>query len=329
MPPIDLRPVALAMIAAALAGCGSIHAHFAQRRHPPQGRLVETGSRAFHVVERSPSDPAPSGPTIVCIHGSVGSINDFTQSILVRLGERSRAIAYDRPGHGFTRRPRADALGPRDHARALHDLLDAMGVERPVLVGHSWGAAVALAYALEYPGEPAALVLIGPVAYGRERYASTLNDVAATPVLGDLFLETAFVPLAAVVAPHLFQRAFGETTPPPDYVRTLTDLAIRPAAFRAESRDMRLLTPGLRAMSPRYSILTLPVTIIAGADDRVTPPELQAFPLHADIPGSRLVTIPAAGHVLQFTHPEIVLEEIERTIALQTTVAPPPTEPRP
>src|SRR5215470_2923018 len=108
---------------------------------------------------------AGAGPAVVLIHGNAGSVDDFDFKSLGALCRGHRVIAVDRPGHGKSERP-SDA-DPRllFQTRLLHETLSRLGVTRPVLVGHSWGGSLALAYAVKYPGELSAIVLLAPAAY--------------------------------------------------------------------------------------------------------------------------------------------------------------------
>ena len=105
-----------------------------------------------------------SGPAVVMIHGNAGSIEDFEFGTIAMLSSNYHVMAVERPGHGKSGRPN----GKTDveyQARLLHQVLSSLGVARPVLVGHSWGSALALSYALQYPTEVSALILVAPAAY--------------------------------------------------------------------------------------------------------------------------------------------------------------------
>src|SRR5215510_8452481 len=106
-----------------------------------------------------------TGPTVVMIHGNAGSIEDFEFGVIQTLSSNYRVIAVDRPGHGKSDRPNATAANVEYQARLLHQVLSSLRVDQPVLVGHSWGAALALSYALQYPKEVSAMILVAPAAY--------------------------------------------------------------------------------------------------------------------------------------------------------------------
>ena len=113
----------------------------AERASPAHGKFLTAGGFKLHYLEQG------SGPPIVMIHGLGGQLRNF-HYLLDDLATDHRVVLMDRPGAGYSR---PSQPGPRTHARALLALMDALGIERPLLVGHSMGGAVALALALEHP----------------------------------------------------------------------------------------------------------------------------------------------------------------------------------
>ena len=109
----------------------------------------------LHYVERGHGDP------LVLLHGNTTMGLDFLLGDFVRLlASRYRVIIFDRPGCGWSERPRGRAVYvPRTQARLIHGALERIGVHRPIVHGHSWGAMVALAMALDFPDSIRAIVL--------------------------------------------------------------------------------------------------------------------------------------------------------------------------
>ena len=105
-----------------------------------------------------------AGRPVVLIHGNPGSCQDWTR-LYSSLAARYQAIAFDRPGHGQSERPDREDATVEVQARMLHAALQELGVERPILVGHSWGSALALVYALEFPNDLVGLVLLATAVY--------------------------------------------------------------------------------------------------------------------------------------------------------------------
>jgi pimeloyl-ACP methyl ester carboxylesterase len=115
-----------------------------ERQHPP--RFVRIDGVRLHYLE------AGSGPTIILLHGNVVSAEDFEVSgVLDLLADRYRVIAFDRPGFGYSDRPHGAMWSPAAQADLLRRAWTALGIDRPIVVGHSWGAMVALALAFNHP----------------------------------------------------------------------------------------------------------------------------------------------------------------------------------
>src|SRR5439155_10976965 len=93
---------------------------------PELGRTVAVDGIDMHYVERG------RGRTIVLVHGAFGAAQDYTATIFDPLTRQHRVIAFDRPGHGYSQRPRDIVCTPAVQARILHDAIVALGVERPV-----------------------------------------------------------------------------------------------------------------------------------------------------------------------------------------------------
>lgn len=105
------------------------------------------------------------GQPIVLLHGNDGTLQDFTMSIFNDLAANYRTVAFDRPGHGSSETLRDRSATPQKQARILHSALNKLGIVHPLLVAHSWGGAVALSYALQFPQDLSGLVLLSSVAY--------------------------------------------------------------------------------------------------------------------------------------------------------------------
>src|ERR1700733_8695430 len=148
----------IAIAAAALAGAAvlvNVRSRKAERRYPPLGRFVTANGVRLHFVETGAGSP------VVFLHGNGAMVQDIIISgLLDRVGRSHRAVAFDRPGFGFSERPRGRAWGPAEQAALLPSAFERLGIERPIVVAHSWGTLVALALALNSPEAVAGLVLV-------------------------------------------------------------------------------------------------------------------------------------------------------------------------
>ena len=168
--------IALAAAAGAAAGIAAwvrASARRAEREHPPTGRYAYIDGVRLHYVMRGEGTP------VVLLHGNAVTQADFQASGLMdQLARRHQVIAFDRPGFGHSSRPRDRLWTPRAQAELLRRALTALGIRRPVVVGHSMGTMVALAMALDYPDEVAGLVLIGGYYYPKLRVDASARGVA-------------------------------------------------------------------------------------------------------------------------------------------------------
>jgi pimeloyl-ACP methyl ester carboxylesterase len=149
--------VVLAVVIAALVLWSAYVSRGVERWIPMDGRQVEVPGVRIHVVEMGPAD----APAIVMIHGILSQLRVYTYALAGRLARDYRVVVMDRPGWGYSTLtgPRLDLAGQADAVAAA---IAALGLEKPLLVGHSMGGAVSLALALRHPRAVRALGLIAP-----------------------------------------------------------------------------------------------------------------------------------------------------------------------
>ncbi|QWE97776.1 alpha/beta hydrolase [Cupriavidus sp. EM10] len=195
------------------------------------------------------------------------------QRSLDTLASRHRVIALDRPGFGFSTRPRTRRWTPQAQANLLRQALARLGVEHPVIVGHSWGAIVALALAIGAPDAVSGLVLVSGYYYPTKRPDVWLNVAGALPGLGDMLRYTALPLLWRLALKRAIRTLFAPAPAPDNYLqRVPKELIVRPSQIRAASEDASFMVSAVRKLAPFYSHLTMPVTLIAGKGDLVVDP---------------------------------------------------------
>ena len=253
---------------------------------------------------------AGSGRPVVLIHGNPGSHHDYTLSVFERLAESYHVLAFDRPGHGHSERPDSRTT-VEVQAAMLRDALRRLNIEKPILVGHSWGGSLALAAAVAHSSDLAGLVLLAPAAFPTVsvEWWSHLPDV---PVLGPLALKT----LAPLIGGRVVKESLRDAYHPQDlhheYAERVAELWLHADRIRAWADDERTLRASLRGLSRYYAQIKLPVVIVTGDSDRVLDPEQQSFSLHKTIPHSHLIVLPDTGHQLPQTRPDAVIAAIHR-----------------
>lgn len=281
----------LAGSAALAAGCRAV---------PMTARAVAPPG-AFRSVDGVPIhfEGQGSGRPVVLIHGASGNLNDMTFRLAPLLAERYEVIAFDRPGHGLSGLPPGGGVSIRAQAALLRGVVEGLGITRPIVVGHSYGGSVALAWAVDAPETVGGLVLLAAPSQVWEGGLGVTNDLLASPLTG---------PTLAWAAPHLVTRSFAERTvagvfepqtPPEGYLDHL-DLALvlQPQSLRENARELVALKEELRPMIPAYSDLDMPVEIVHGEADRTVGLHIHSIPLARQVPYARLTRLPSIGHML-------------------------------
>ncbi len=257
------------------------------------------------------------GEPLVLLHGNGSMIDDFTSSGLVDLAaRRRRVIVFDRPGYGHSTRPRGRIWSPREQADLVHAALERLGVSAAVVLGHSWGASVAIELALRHPQLVSGLVLASGYYYPTARADMALLSTPAVPLLGDIARYT-IAPIASRLAwPVLMRKVFGPAPVPAKFTRFPREMAVRPSQIRAEAEESGLLIPAAEAAYDSYPSLDMPVAIVAGTGDRLIDPEKQSRRLHRAIPRSTFHPLACSGHMVHHTNPEAVMSAIDEVFAL-------------
>ena len=296
-------------VAAAIAGLRLYSAYCVRQANaaiPPIGEFVTVEDVRLHYWRRGTGQP------VVLLHASGLVLQDFMLSIWEQVTADYAAIAFDRPGYGYSERPVAAPVTLALNARLLHGALTQLGVQRPILVGHSSGASVALRYALDYPDAVAGLVLIAPSAYAEELSVPPLAAFTDPPILGALFLHTLLAPLVQAIGSQFTAALFAPNAPPSGYTTMLKAFALRPDHFQTHAAELKHLRSALHAQSPRYHEITVPVVILAGAEDKIDPPETQAILLEQALVNAQLVTVSGSGHTVHHENPALVLAALQQ-----------------
>ncbi len=307
----SMRPLAIGGLAAAalaaLAVANRRQAARAERANPPLGQFLDVNGVRLHYLERGTGSP------LVLLHGNGGMIQDFLSSGLVDEAARThRVIVFDRPGYGYSERPRGTLWTPDAQADLLAAALRQLGVERATVLGHSWAGAVAVAMAHKHPDLVSGLVLEGGYFYPSLRADVVAMSLPAIPVLGDVLRHTISPPLSRLLWPLMMRKIFGPA-PMPDKFRAFPrEMALRPSQLRASAEETGLMIPCAAAAQGRYATLQVPVAIVAGEEDRMVTARDQSARLHEEIPQSSFECLPGTGHMVHHTATQAVMAAVER-----------------
>jgi pimeloyl-ACP methyl ester carboxylesterase len=281
-------------LAAVTAAANRHFAQKAQRDNPPQGQFIDVDGVRLHYVERG------NGRPLVLLHGNGSMIQDFESSGLIDLAARNyRVIVFDRPGFGHSLRPRNPVWTPDAQADLFKKALDRLGVQRAIVLGHSWGASVAVALAIRHPSFVDALVLASGYYFPTARTDVVASSVPAIPGLGDIISYTISPILSRLMWPVTLRKMFGPRRVPDKFAGFPVEMAVRPSQIRASAAEAALMIPAAFESSKTYSEIEMPTIIVAGEDDRLVNTDQQSVRLHEEVKQSKLHRIPGAGHMIQ------------------------------
>jgi pimeloyl-ACP methyl ester carboxylesterase len=286
----------------------------AEEENPPRGRFIEVDGVTLHYVDRGIGQP------VVLLHGNGTMSQDFDLSgVLDIAAQRYRVIAFDRPGYGYSTRPRDRTWTPQAQAQLLHEALARLGVERPIVVGHSWGTLVALALALLHPGAVKSLVLLSGYYFPTVRLDVPILSSPAIPYLGGVMRHTISPLLGRLAWPALAKQMFGPAPVPRRFAAFPKWLSLRPSQLRASAAEAALLIPAASSLSQHYGEIRTPAILLAGAADRVVAPK-HSERLHAKLLRSELRTVPATGHMFHYLWPRKVVAAIDQAAGEAATI---------
>lgn len=310
---VVLVAVVVLSILLALWAFTAVMAWRVARETPPQGGVRTIDGVDLHAIH----EPAPSGadlPPIVFIHGASGNALDLAIPLRPAFSGRAELLFVDRPGHGWSGRDPARHATPYGQADAIAALMEAEGIRRAVVVGHSFGGAVAAAFALRHPEKTAGLVFLAAASHpwpgaGTNWY----YKLTVRPLLGALFARIAALPAGLFLMDRTTHCVFSPNLRPDDYVaRAGIRLVLRPAAFRANAIDVEGLYAHVAEASTRYGSIAAPTVVVTGDRDTVVFEEIHSIGLARDIPGAAYVEVRNLGHKPDWIAPDLVVAAVEK-----------------
>ncbi|WP_426443376.1 alpha/beta fold hydrolase [Bradyrhizobium genosp. P] len=291
--------VAAIVAAGALAATALLNRHLAKKAehdNPPAGQFLEVDGVRLHYTERG------SGEPLVLLHGNGSMIEDFVSSGLVDLAARNyRVIIIDRPGFGHSSRPRNVIWTPVAQAQLIQRALQRLGVSQAIVLGHSWGASVAVALGLNFPDMVRGLVLASGYYYPTLRPDVVAMSAPAVPVVGDILGHTLSPIVSRLMWPLITAKIFGPKSPPAKFEQFPKEMALRPSQIRASAAESALMIPDASHFENKYADLKMPVVIIAGEEDRLIDSDTQSARLHSDVSQSAFHRVPKNGHMVHQT----------------------------
>ncbi len=273
---------------------------------PINGRFVEVDGERFHYVEEG------KGPPLVMIHGLMGSSRNLTYALSGQLREHFRVITLDRPGSGYSTRRKGTAADLPAQARQIAAFINVLGLDKPLVLGHSLGGAISLALALNHPAAVSGLVLVAPLTHPQPTLPLVFWSLAVRPAwLRRWVAHTLTVPMGLLTRRSVVKGVFAPDTAPEDFATEGGGLlGMRPDNFYAASSEIALVNDFLPDMVERYPQLTLPIGLIYGARDKVLDFRQHGQALADKVPGLKLQLVEGRGHMLPITATARVVEAV-------------------
>jgi pimeloyl-ACP methyl ester carboxylesterase len=303
--------IIVALLVVLLGGLAIFSARTARRVEkllPAHGRFIDIDGARIHYLDEG------SGPPLVLIHGLAGQTRVFTHSLLDRLKSEYRVIILDRPGSGYSTRGRQASATINAQAQTIARFIEALELERPLVVGHSLGGAIALSLGLHHAEQVGGLALLAPLTHVEEEVLPLFRGLAvSSPLMRGLVGWTSAIPLSIRNRDFVLDMAFGPQPVAPDYgTRGGGLLNLRPRSYVNASRDLMAAMEDLVHMQERYHELTMPVGMLFGTGDRLLDHVKHGKALATKVAGLDLELIEGGGHMVPISSADLAVALIGR-----------------
>lgn len=244
-----------------------------------------------------------AGPPLVLVHGTSSSLHTWDGWVSRMPGRR--IVRLDLPGFGLTGpAPDRDYSATR-YARVIDRLMTQLGVEQADIAGNSLGGRVALTFALEHPARARRLILVDASGLSGQKPPAIIR-IARVPVLNRLLT----VATPRMMITRNVHAVYGNPALVDDALIDRYYELTRRAGNRTAFVD-RVTAPRDPDVDARLGELKMPVLILWGERDAWIPFEF-AGRFHSAIPGSKLVSYPAGGHVPMEELPDLTAADADR-----------------
>jgi pimeloyl-ACP methyl ester carboxylesterase len=280
----------------------------AEKKNPATGKFIECEGVKIHYREWGDA----TWPSVVLFHGNGAMIQDFIGSGLIDvLARRNHVLCFDRPGYGYSQRPRSRLWTPTVQAALFANVLKRLGVREPVVVGHSWGTLVAVALGLRDDYPLRGLVLASGYYFPTWRLDFWLLSGPAVPILGDLMRYNVAPIVSFLILPFLLRKIFAPRPVPQSFKSAFpVSLALRPKQLRAAAEESAFLIPAAAQRAMQYPHIKQDVRLLHGEQDQFI--ELkQSRELQQRLPRSKLSVVSQAGHMVHYADPAGIARAVD------------------
>ncbi|MBN2440997.1 MAG: alpha/beta hydrolase [Spirochaetales bacterium] len=293
--------IIIVMLAGIIALTGLPNLRETELKGSDEGEFIELKGDKIRYFQKG------EGPDILFIHDLHGIAEDW-EPLVSELKNKYRVTLFDRPGQGLS----SFHYVPyplRYNVEAVTGLIDGLALKDIIIVGHSYGGSVALALAVQDIPQVKGYVLISPLAFPTGGL-KLFENIAGYPVVGRglvRIIKGFFIP--ATVKADL-ESAFNPDTIPPGYYEKRIGFFFQTKAIVSASRELAFFNKDIGSIQDYYSDINKPVLIIHGTYDK-----LNSIYLSQDldnlIPDSKLIEFQEAGHMVQYSTPEKLSNEID------------------
>ena len=277
---------------------------------PSEGRMIDIGDTELFVVERG------SGHPLIVLHGGPGLDHHVFGDYLDALGDSFRLILVDLRANGRSGRPPEETWTLEQHARDVSLLAAAMGLDRYSVLGHSYGAFVALQHAVDFSGEPAHSIVSSGVPGSRflmsyvEEQLKNFQPEALRQQVTESWAREAQAQTPEEVASLLSDQMPFHFADPYDPRMAEFEARTKGAVYSPEMlRKSSSEDYGGIEVEDRLGDISHPLLILAGRHDRTCSIEAAEF-MAAKIPGAEMVVFEQSAHMTFVEENEKYLDSV-------------------
>jgi pimeloyl-ACP methyl ester carboxylesterase len=279
----------------------------AERLVPACGNFIDVDGNRIHYIEQG------QGPPILFIHGLGAQLHQFRHPLFDTF-DGYRLIALDRPGAGFSTRAKGASARLPEQARVIRRFIQELGLEKPLLVGHSLGGLIALTTALKYPDAISGIALLAPLTRYQNEVPPEFRALhVRSPLMRWLRTRTVAIPAARKYASETLAFVFSPQEPNEDFVTEGGGwLGLRPGHYYAMMSDFSAIADDLPALEQRYGEISMPAGILFGSEDRVLDYRRHGLGMEGTIAGLEIEIVEGIGHMPHYAVRERVIAFIRR-----------------
>lgn len=278
-----------------------------EARYPPLGQMVEVNGKHVQAYVTG------SGPDLVMIHGSSANMRDLIIALEDTLAPHFRVIIFDRPGLGYSDRLSAKGDTFIDQAMILRDAAKKLGADKPIVLGHSLGGIVSMAWATHAPDDLSALALISPVVMPFDTPTSTYYKMNKHPIIGPFINHFIGAFHYEDAIQNGLNEVFAPDPPPAGYREKMgVELVLRPKTVQNNARQRNQIHAQIRALEAEYDNVRVPIEILHGDLDTTVSLKIHAEGLKNRIDDVNVTIWQDQGHMPHHFKQADILDAVQR-----------------